>query len=108
MAERNDKQRDLTDKVRKAEARKMRVRIKGKESAWFGLGTMGMVGWAVAVPTLLGVLLGWWLDANWPSDRYSWTLVFLLAGLCLGCANAWFWISRERDTIQREREEDGS
>jgi ATP synthase protein I len=55
----------------------------------------GMVGWAVAVPTLIGVAVGLWLDRVAPSDELSWTLAMLLAGVALGCANAWYWVSRE-------------
>jgi len=25
----------------------------------------------------------------------------LVAGLCLGCANAWHWVTKEQNTIQR-------
>ena len=71
---------------------------------WFGLGMMGTVGWSVVVPTLVGVAIGLWIDAQWPS-RVSWTLVLLIGGLLLGCANAWLWLSREQRTMERERED---
>lgn len=54
----------------------------------------GLVGWSVAVPTLLGIALGWWLDRHFPGPP-SWTLMFLLLGLALGCYQAWQWIKRE-------------
>ena len=37
------------------------------EGAWFGLGMMGLIGWSVAIPTLLGAALGLWLDAGTPA-----------------------------------------
>jgi ATP synthase protein I len=55
---------------------------------------MGLVGWSIAVPTLLGTLLGLWLDARHPDGR-SWTLALLVAGLVLGCVNAWRWVVKE-------------
>lgn len=61
---------------------------------WFGLGMFGLVGWSVALPALLGVAVGNWLDRRWPS-RFSWTLMLLVAGVALGCLNAWRWIARE-------------
>ena len=61
---------------------------------WFGLGTMGIVGWSVAVPTLLGAALGLWLDRRFPG-AHSWVLALLVAGLCLGCFNAWLWVVRQ-------------
>jgi ATP synthase protein I len=74
---------------RMADARKRR-----KESAWYGLGMFGLVGWAVAVPVVAGIALGRWIDARWPGDT-SWTLALLLAGAVLGALNAWYWVQRE-------------
>jgi ATP synthase protein I len=93
----------LSEKVGVKEARKLKARREKYRSVWFGLGMFGMVGWSVALPTLLGVALGLWIDHNWPS-RFSWTLMLLFAGIVLGCLNAWHWVSRERETIQREEE----
>jgi ATP synthase protein I len=44
------------------------------------LGMMGLIGWSVAVPTLLGAALGIWLDKHHPG-KHSWTLALLVAGL---------------------------
>jgi ATP synthase protein I len=91
---RQDRDRDgLPGEVGKKERRKIKARSERK-SVWFGLGMFGMVGWAVAIPTLVGIALGVWLDARYASER-SWTLALLLAGLCVGCLNAWYWIKRE-------------
>jgi ATP synthase protein I len=79
--------------ARKAE-RKEAAQRHGKRSVWFGLGMFGLVGWAVAVPTLAGVALGAWLDRAAPG-AFSWTLALLLGGVALGCLNAWWWVSRE-------------
>jgi ATP synthase protein I len=78
--------------ARKA-ARKLRARTAGRQGLWFGLGLFGMIGWSVALPTVLGALLGLWLDHAHPG-RYSWTLSLLLAGLALGCMAAWQWLNR--------------
>jgi ATP synthase protein I len=69
-----------------------------------GLGLFGLVGWSVAVPTLLGLVLGRWIDATWPS-RISWTLTLLLAGVLVGCLNAWRWVSQERRAIEQQHNE---
>ena len=42
---------------------------------------MGLIGWSVVVPTLLGAALGIWLDERHPG-AHSWTLALLVAGLC--------------------------
>ena len=41
-------------------ARKLRAR-KSTQGVWLGLGMMGLIGWSVVVPTLLGTMLGIWL-----------------------------------------------
>ena len=72
---------------------------------WFGLGMMGLIGWSVVVPTLLGAALGMWLDRHYPG-RHPWTLALLMAGLAVGCFNAWHWVAKE-DRAMAEDEEDG-
>lgn len=67
-------------------------------------GMMGLVGWSVAVPTLLGAALGFWLDKHYPGS-HSWTLMLLAAGLGLGCINAWHWVIKE-DREMHEHEGD--
>ena len=39
-------------------ARKLKARRNSTPGVWFGLGMMGLIGWSVAVPTLLGAALG--------------------------------------------------
>jgi predicted F0F1-ATPase subunit len=56
-------------------ARKLRAR-QGDRGVWFGLGMSGLVGWSVAVPRLLGAVLGLWLDRRHPGV-HSWTAVLL-------------------------------
>jgi ATP synthase protein I len=75
------------------ELRRLRSRREQPQDVWFGLGMFGIVGWSVAIPTLLGVAVGVWIDATWPS-RLSWTLMLLFVGVVLGCLNAWFWVTR--------------
>lgn len=86
------------------QARKLLRRKEGEHSIWFGLGMFGVVGWSVAIPTMIGVGLGYWIDRAWPG-RISWTLTLMVVGLCLGSMNAWYWVQRQRRAIEeRERE----
>ena len=73
--------------------RKLKAK-KEKNNIWLGLGTFGMVGWSVAIPTLLCISLGVWIDSQIES-KYSWTLMLLFIGIVLGCFNAWYWITKE-------------
>lgn len=85
------------------ETRKLKAQGRAVRTVWFGLGMMGLVGWSVAVPTLLGAALGLWLDKHYPGGR-SWTLALLIGGLTLGCLNAWHWVAREDQAIRKEQE----
>ena len=85
--------------------RKLKARRNSTQGVWFGLGMMGLIGWSVVVPTLLGAALGIWLDKHYPGGR-SWTLALLVAGLTIGCLNAWFWVAKEEKAM-RDEPEDG-
>jgi ATP synthase protein I len=86
-------------------ARKQKRRIQGKRqrehAAWYGLGVFGVVGWSVMIPFLVCLAIGIVIDARWPS-RISWTLIFLVIGVFLGSLNAWYWVTKERKTIEEE------
>jgi ATP synthase protein I len=90
----NQERDDFAGNLEKKVQRKLRARRQGDRGVWYGIGMMGLVGWAVAVPTLLFVALGIWMDRRW-NDGVSWTLTLLLVGVVLGCLNAWFWVKRE-------------
>ena len=85
--------------------RKLRARRHATSGVWFGLGMMGLIGWSVVVPTLLGAALGLWLDKQYPGN-HSWTLALLVTGLAIGCLNAWHWVSKEDKAMRDEREDD--
>ncbi len=80
---------------------KLRAQSRGPGDVWFGLGMIGLIGWSIAVPTVLGALLGLWVDSHHPGG-HSWTLALLVAGLGIGCANAWRWINQQAHAIQDE------
>ena len=85
--------------------RKRTARRHATPDVWFGLGMMGLIGWSVVVPTLLGAGIGLWLDRRHPGTR-SWTLALLMAGLAIGCINAWHWVAREGRAMQEHPEDD--
>ena len=85
-------------------ARKLRAQRHVTRTVWFGLGMMGLIGWSVAIPTLLGAALGLWLDQRYPGGR-AWTLALLVVGLAIGCLNAWHWVSKEDKAIREEQED---
>jgi ATP synthase protein I len=96
---------DIGNEIGEKETRKLRARRHKNRGIWFGLGTFGMVGWSVSIPTLLGLALGIWIDSAWPS-RFSWTLMLLLGGLMVGCLSAWYWLGFESRLIQEEESDE--
>jgi ATP synthase protein I len=85
------------------EKRKLRAQRGKARSIWLGLGMLGVIGWSVVVPALVGVGIGIWIDTHFLS-RYSWTLMLLLIGVIVGCMNAWYWVANEQREIRKEQE----
>ena len=96
-------QADFGQEVSEKAARKRKAQRNPAPGVWFGLGMMGLIGWSVVVPTLLGAALGIWLDSHYPG-KHPWTLALLIAGLCLGCANAWHWVAKEDREMREDQE----
>ena len=85
--------------------RKLKARRHSRQGVWFGLGMMGLIGWSVVVPTLLGAAVGIWLDNRQPGS-HSWTLMLLVIGLVIGCVNAWHWVTKEDKEMREDQEDD--
>jgi ATP synthase protein I len=85
MAEGNDDYR-----TRIAHERRLREerRRKGERPFWSGVATLGLLGWMIVIPTLIGAFLGRWIDQTLNSGVF-WTLSLMMAGLAGGCYNAW-------------------
>lgn len=84
--------------------RKLRARKNPTPGIWFGLGMMGLIGWSIVVPTVLGAMLGIWLDKHHVGE-HAWTLALLMAGLVIGCFNAWHWVEKEQQAMRDEQED---
>jgi ATP synthase protein I len=85
---------NYADQVSAAAERKLKLQRSPDQGVWFGLGMIGLVGWSVVVPALLGTALGIWLD-KYHAGRHAWTLALMVGGLSLGCLNAWHWVAQE-------------
>jgi ATP synthase protein I len=86
----------LMREVGSRERRMLRRRKQGPPNIWRSVGLIGLVGWSVALPMLIGIAIGTWIDHAWPS-RFSWTLMLLVGGLAGGCASAWDRIRKEQE-----------
>jgi len=51
-------------------------------------------GWQMAIPVVIGTLLGIFLDKHFPNSPISWTLNLILLGFGIGLYNANHWITK--------------
>lgn len=87
-------QEKMIREVGARQRRMMRAR-KEKPAGWSAFSMLGVIGWSVVIPTLVGIALGAWIDHRWPG-RFSWTVILLVAGLAAGCVSAWLRIREEQ------------
>ena len=90
----SDDLKQKLDDIAKKSKRKIKAQDKDQSTFWFGLGMFGMVGWSVAIPTLIFLAIGIWLDSK-SETVYSWTLMLLIFGVIVGSFNAWYWVKKE-------------
>ena len=100
-------EKEFTRQIGSKESRRIKGKKHKDETVWFGLGMIGVVGWSVAIPTLIGTALGLWIDRTWPS-RFSWVLMLLILGVTVGAVNAWYWVKKARENIIEDDNEDSS
>jgi ATP synthase protein I len=86
------------DKVQRAvrlrEQRRKQWKKEGERSLWQNLSMVGALGWLVVTPTLLGVLVGRWLDGTFETGIFfSGALIFL--GIAIGSYLAWQRVNKE-------------
>ena len=98
VEERPDHPERLDEAVRLRQGRRERWQREGERSIGQNLAMIGVLGWTIIVPTLLGLFLGRWLDhsliigANSPQVFFSATC--LTVGVAIGFWSAWRWMHR--------------
>jgi ATP synthase protein I len=91
--EKKSSEDELLEKIKKESKKKIKSKKEGNE-IMFGLGLFGIVGWSIAVPTILGIAIGIFLDSRF-TQSFSWTITLLFGGVILGSFNAWYWIKEK-------------
>lgn len=89
------KHHEKADDIGRGASRKKAARDNPGPSPLRGVGTFGMIGWSIAVPTVGGAFLGLWLDRIRP-QAFSWTVALILGGLAIGVLIAWAWVEKEK------------
>ena len=55
---------------------------------------LSVYGWQMAIPVLLGIILGIFLDKVFPIPHFSWILNLILIGFVIGFYNATGWMKK--------------
>jgi ATP synthase protein I len=58
------------------------------------LGQIGVLGWAIVAPILLGVVVGRWLDGTFHAGVFF-TAPLIMLGAAAGLWTAWRWMHRQ-------------
>jgi ATP synthase protein I len=88
-----DENDPLVHAARLSHERDERARLEGEPSLARRLAQIGVLGWMIVTPMLIGVFIGRWLDRTLNSGLF-WTAPLLFLGLGLGCWSAWKWVQK--------------
>lgn len=77
--------------VQRSAERFRRWQKEGDPSVTHRLAQIGVLGWIIVVPMLIGVFVGRWLDQRFQTGLF-WTAPLLMLGAVLGCWSAWKWM----------------
>ncbi len=84
----------LADAARTAADREREGRRDPEPSLGRRLGQIGVLGWTIVTPTLLGLFVGRWLDKTMHSGVFF-SAPLVMLGAALGLWLAWKWMSRQ-------------
>jgi len=84
----------LARAAKKAVRREAEGRKDPEPSLGARLGQVGVLGWTIVVPTLLGLFLGRWLDLSFGTGVF-YSASLLMVGAAIGLWAAWRWMHRQ-------------
>jgi ATP synthase protein I len=89
----------MADAVRKQQERRERWRTEGEPSVVRFVGQIGVLGWIIVAPTLIGLFVGRWFDHALHTGIF-WSAALLVLGVTLGFWSAWRWMQRQSLLLQ--------
>jgi len=84
----------MADAVRRQKARRDQWLTEGEPSMVRFVGQIGVIGWTIVAPTLIGLFIGRWLDHRLGTDIFL-SAPLLLLGVVVGCWSAWQWMHKQ-------------
>ncbi|RKE37929.1 ATP synthase protein I [Paraburkholderia sp. BL23I1N1] len=93
--ERKQRGEQIAGAARQAAERNLRGREEPEPSLGSRLGQIGILGWAIVLPTLMGLGVGHWLDRTF-GTRVFFSAPLLMIGAAVGFWSAWKWMHRQQ------------
>lgn len=84
----------MAEAVRKRQDRRERWRTEGELSVLRFVGQIGVLGWIIVIPTLIGIFVGRWLDRTFGTG-IVFSAALLVIGVVFGFWSAWRWMHRQ-------------
>lgn len=84
----------MADAVRKRQERRSRWLTEGETSVVRFVGQIGILGWIIVAPALIGLFIGRWLDRTLGAGIF-WSAALLVLGVAAGFWSAWRWMHRQ-------------
>lgn len=86
----------LAEAARRAARRAQEGAADPEPSLGTRLGQIGILGWTIVVPTLIGVLVGRWLDRSFSTGVFF-SAPLIMIGAAVGLWSAWKWMHRTEE-----------
>lgn len=84
----------LLEEVQRQAGRRQRSLREGEPTLLRQLSTLGVLGWVIVLPMLLGLAGGRWLDHRLGTG-ITFSAALLLLGLAVGAVAAWRWMHQK-------------
>lgn len=85
----------MADSVRRRRERWRLWVTEGEPSLARNVGQIGILGWMIVAPTLIGLFIGRWIDNRFETGVF-WSAALLVVGVTAGSWAAWRWMHTEQ------------
>jgi len=94
IAPREEPHEKMQEAARRAAKRAEAARNEREPSVAARLGQIGVLGWAIVAPILIGVVIGRWLDRTLGTGIFF-SAPLIMLGAAAGLWTAWRWMHRQ-------------
>lgn len=84
----------MADAARRQRERQRRWQDEGETSVLRFVGQIGVLGWIIVAPALIGLFTGRWIDNRLGTGIFC-SAPLLLVGVIIGAWSAWRWMHKQ-------------